>query len=116
MFREPSSPPAQRPGWAAALLAVGFVGLALAALIGLTLVVDLAAGSVAAAIAATAGMILLLSFVTLRAYPPGARIPWLPLLLLTLLTVVIPLLYVSWLWLSGRKWAAVAATWIPQTK
>jgi hypothetical protein len=105
----PAPPQTLRPGWEAACLAVCFVGISLAALVGVTLVVDLVAGSVAAAVAATAGVILLLSFVTLRAYPPGARIPWVPLLLLTLLTVVVPLLYVSWLWLSGRKWAEAAA-------
>jgi hypothetical protein len=108
MLPGPLSPHARRPGWEAALLAIGFVGLSLAALVGLTVLVNLAGGSAAAGIAATAGMILLLSFVTLRAYPPGTKIPWLLLLLLTLLTVVIPLLYVSWLWLSGRKWAAAA--------
>ena len=109
MIPEPASSHTRRPGWEAALLAVGFVGLSLAALVGLTVLVNLAAGAAAAGIAATVGTILLLSFVTLRAYPPGTKIPWLPLLLLTLLTVVIPLLYVSWLWLSGRKWADPAA-------
>jgi hypothetical protein len=106
----PASPHTRRPGWEAALLAVGFVGLSLAALVGLTVLVNVVGGSAAAGIAATAGMILLLSFVTLRAYPPGTRIPWVPLLLLTLLTAVVPLLYVSWLWLSGRKWAAAPTT------
>jgi len=108
MLPEPASPHTRRPGWEAALLAIAFVGVSLTALAGLTILVNLAGGSAAAAIAATAGMIVLLSFVTLRAYPPGSKIPWLSLLLLTLLTAVIPLLYVSWLWLSGRKWADAA--------
>lgn len=104
MREETSSPHARRPGWKAALLAVGFVIVALGALVGLTVMVNLIAGSVAAELTAVAGMIALLTFVTLKAYPPGARIPWVLLLLLTLLTAVVPLLYVSWLWLSARKW------------
>lgn len=83
MFREPASVRTRRPGWEAALLAGGFVGRSLAALVGLAMLVNLAGGSVASAIAATAGMILLLSFATLRGIRPTRRSAWVPLLLLT---------------------------------
>ena len=109
MRREFASPSATRSGWEAAILAVAFVTVGLAAVVGLTVLVDLFAGSAPSAITALLGMVGLLTFVTLRAYPPGTRIPWVLLFLLTLLTAVIPLLYVTWLWLSGRKWAKAAA-------
>jgi uncharacterized membrane protein (UPF0136 family) len=76
----------------------------------LTVLVNDVGGSAASKLTAAVGMLALLTFVTLRAYPPGAKIPWVPLVLLTLLTVLIPFLYVTWLWLSGKKWAEQPAT------
>jgi hypothetical protein len=46
-----------------------------------------------------------LTFVTLRAYPPGAKIPWSRFVVLTILiTALIPLIYLSWLWATRKKW------------
>lgn len=69
------------------------------------LIANAAAGGTAAAIAALAAEVAILSFVTLRAYPPGANRHLVVYFVATLLfTVLVPLVYLAWLWMTGKKW------------
>jgi len=66
---------------------------------------DAVAGSVAGIVAAIAAQIAVLAFVTLRAYPPGAKVPWATFVVLTILiTALLPLIYMAWLWVTKKKW------------
>jgi hypothetical protein len=61
------------------------------------------AGDAAATVAAIAAIIAVLSFLTLHAYAPEERIPWLILVVLTiLLSPFVPLIYLSWRWARRR--------------
>jgi len=63
------------------------------------------AGGGAAVVAAIAAEIAVLSFVTLRAYPPGVKRPMAMFVVLTLLvSALFPLIYLSWLWVTKKKW------------
>jgi hypothetical protein len=65
-------------------------------------------GSWPAVIAVIGTEVAILTFVTVHAYPPGVKPPWVRLFILTvLISIVVPLAYVSWLWMSGRKWAQI---------
>lgn len=88
----------------AAVLTVAFVVFSVAALGGLSALAGLVDGSSASETTAVVGLFALLAVVTLRAYPPGTKRPWVRLVLLTLFTLIGPLCYVTWLWLSGKKW------------
>jgi len=69
------------------------------------LLTDAVAGGLPATVAGIAAEIAILTFATLRAYPPGAKIPWAWFIVLTvLLTVLLPLIYLSWLWATRKKW------------
>lgn len=72
---------------------------------GVAEIVRVAAGSTAEGLAALGAEIVVLSFLTYRAYPPGAKRPILRLLLLLIVTLGIgPLIYLGWLWMTGKKW------------
>lgn len=78
-------------------------GIAVVAVV--SIVSDIIAGPTAAIVAAFASEITVLVVATTHAYPPGVKRPMLPFLLLTiLLSAVVPLVYLSWLWSTGRKW------------
>ena len=97
--------PRRRSTPAAVLLTFLVVVAAAAILVVVVLIADAVAGSVAATVAALAAQIALLTFVTLRAYPPDAKIPWARFVLMTILiTALLPLIYLCWLWMTGKKW------------
>ena len=90
----------------AAVLLTFLILLAAAAFfVGVVAIADAVAGAAAATVTAIAAEIAVLTFVTLRAYPPGAKIPWSRFVVLTILiTALIPLIYLSWLWATRKKW------------
>jgi hypothetical protein len=66
---------------------------------------DVIAGPTVAVVVAFASEITVLAIATTRAYPPGVKRPMLRFLLVTiLLSAIAPLVYLSWLWSTGRKW------------
>lgn len=67
-------------------------------------------GRLGAAIGALIADIAVMSFATLRAYPPSSKPP-IPTMALAsvLFTPLIPLLYLSWLWATQRKWEDASA-------
>lgn len=68
-------------------------------------IVNLIAGGLAGGLTVFVAEIATLSFVTLRAYPPGAKRPMVRLLIATLLfSPILPLIYITWLWMRGTKW------------
>lgn len=63
------------------------------------------AGRGVAVAAAVAAEIAVLAFVTLRAYPPGVKRPMAMFVVLTILiSALFPLIYLSWLWVTKKKW------------
>jgi hypothetical protein len=67
------------------------------------------AGILAATIAGYVAQVALLSFVTLRAYPPGAKRPMVRFVLFTMVfSALVPLIYLGWLWMTGKKWPEAA--------
>ena len=99
-------PPSAKRSTPAAVLFTFLILVAAAAFLSVVvLVTDAVAGGLPATVAAIAAQIAILTFATLRAYPPGAKIPWAWFIVLTiLLTVLLPLIYLSWLWATGKKW------------
>lgn len=89
----------------AVLLTFVVIVSAAAVLLVVVIIVDAVAGSVVATLAALATQIAVLTFVTVRAYPPGAKIPWPTFVVLTILiTALLPLVYLCWLWMTRKKW------------
>lgn len=75
---------------------------------------DAVAGAGLALVAGVAAQIAVLAFVTVRAYPPEAKVPWATLVVLTILiTAFIPLTYLAWVWTSRKKWVARDVTRLP---
>ena len=70
---------------------------------GVAVVASAVAGVPGGTVAAIAAGIAVLSFVTLRAYVPEERIPWATLVVLTVFTPVLPLVYLSWRWVRSRR-------------
>lgn len=71
----------------------------------LSIVADVIAGPTVAVVVAFASEISVLVIATTHAYPPGVKRPMLPFLLLTILfSALAPLVYLSWLWSTGRNW------------
>jgi amino acid transporter len=66
------------------------------------------ANDVVGTVATIAAVIAVLSFVTLRAYAPRERIPWAPLVVVSAITVVLPLVYVCWHWMRRRPTSPLA--------
>jgi hypothetical protein len=89
----------------AAALTFVFVVASFAALGGATLLGHVIAGTAGALIVGYIGELALLVFLTLRAYPPGVKPPWIRFFVITFfLTALLPTIYLSWLWLTGKKW------------
>ena len=90
---------------AAAVLIPILLAAAVAVLIPLVLIGRGVAGSSGAVIAFVVWEVALLVFLTLRAYPPGVKPPWIWFLILTILfSALIPAVYLIWVWLRRSKW------------
>ena len=70
-----------------------------------TLIGDVLAGGAGALVAAIVAQIALLTFVTVRAYPPDVKRPFAMFVVATVLvSSLVPLMYLSWLWVTQKKW------------
>lgn len=104
----------RRSAPAAVVLTFLVVLVAALIVIGIAEVAYAVAGDVAGTVARVAAEIAVLSFVTLRAYPSGARIPWAALVVVTILiTAVLPLIYLSWRWVSRRPPSPLPVSRLP---
>jgi hypothetical protein len=92
-------------GYALVLVIAGIAVIVLVSVIG-----DVIAGPTVAAVVAFAGEITVLVIATTHAYPPGVKRPMVRFILLTiLLSALAPLIYMSWLWSTGKKWPEEAS-------
>jgi hypothetical protein len=84
-----------------------FVGSGFAAVI--LVVTEAMAGPIASFVAFLAAEVAVLTFVTVRAYPPQTKAPMVWMLVLTLVfSVAVPLSYITWLWITKKKWRQLA--------
>jgi hypothetical protein len=84
-------------------LILASAGIAVIAVV--SIISDVIAGPVVAVIVAFVSEITVLAIATTHAYPPGVKRPMLRFLVLMILfSALAPLLYLSWLWSTGRKW------------
>jgi hypothetical protein len=92
-------------GYALVLVIAGVAVIALVSVIG-----DIVAGPTVAVVVAFASEITVLVVATTHAYPPSVKRPMLGFILLTILfSALAPLVYLSWLWSTGKKWPEESA-------
>jgi len=71
---------------------------------GVLVIVRVVAGTTLSLLAFLVTEVAVLAFVTSRAYPPGSKRPMVLFGIITLLlSALIPLIYLSWLWMTGKK-------------
>lgn len=102
--------PYRRSRIEAAALTFVIVMVSAGLMVGVLYAVQAVAGTWPSLLAFLASEVAILAFVTVRAYPPGAKRPLVLFAVLTLIfSAVVPLIYISWLWMTRKKWPTAIA-------